>query len=282
MTLSAWLSLALVCLLGAMSPGPSLAIVVRHSVTSGTRAGVICAFSHGFGIFLWAALMVSGLGALLLAQPTWFDGLRALGAGFLLYLGCRALAAQRAGHVRRPTFGEQQGLDGIRVEDLVETIEAMDSPRHTTRVRLGIDPAPVESALQGANQGRDIGLGPGPAEATDVLLLAPLVFRFGLGDSTPVFDRADWPKLGGHLVELAKAITTLPDAIASGQGIDMATRQKLQQHNTPLAGFAVGAAQELGGTGPNGAFTHPAVMANLMRAALEAAGQPLTPEQERF
>ena len=95
MTLSAWLSLALVCLLGAMSPGPSLAIVVRHSVTSGTRAGVICAFSHGFGIFLWAALMVSGLGALLLAQPTWFDGLRALGAGFLLYLGCRALSAQR-------------------------------------------------------------------------------------------------------------------------------------------------------------------------------------------
>jgi len=95
MTLSAWLSLALVCLLGAMSPGPSLAIVVRHSVTSGSHAGVICALSHGFGIFLWAALMVSGLGALLFAQPTWFDGLRALGAGFLLYLGCRALMAQR-------------------------------------------------------------------------------------------------------------------------------------------------------------------------------------------
>lgn len=95
MTLSAWLSLALVCLLGAMSPGPSLAIVVRHSVTSGTHAGVICALSHGFGIFLWAALMVSGLGALLFAQPTWFDSLRALGAGFLLYLGCRALMAQR-------------------------------------------------------------------------------------------------------------------------------------------------------------------------------------------
>ena len=95
MTLFTWLSLALVCLLGAMSPGPSLAIVVRHSVTSGTRAGAICALSHGFGIFLWAALMVSGLGALLLAQPTWFGGLRVLGAGFLLYLGCRALMTQR-------------------------------------------------------------------------------------------------------------------------------------------------------------------------------------------
>ncbi len=95
MSVSQWWPLALVCLLGAMSPGPSLAIVVRHTVSGGTRAGVICAFAHGFGIFLWAALMVSGLGALLLAQPTWFDGLRALGAGFLMYFGYRALMAKR-------------------------------------------------------------------------------------------------------------------------------------------------------------------------------------------
>ena len=95
MSVSQWWPLALLCLLGAMSPGPSLAIVVRHTVTGGAREGVICAVAHGFGIFLWAALMVSGLGALLLAQPTWFDGLRALGAVFLLYLGCGALMAER-------------------------------------------------------------------------------------------------------------------------------------------------------------------------------------------
>jgi threonine/homoserine/homoserine lactone efflux protein len=35
--------------------------------------------------------MVSGLGALLAAQPAWFDAIRALGALFLLYLGARAL-----------------------------------------------------------------------------------------------------------------------------------------------------------------------------------------------
>ena len=95
MTVADFVPLVVICFLGAMSPGPSLAIVVRHSVTSGARAGVICALSHGVGIFLWAALMVSGLGALLLAQPSWFEGLRTLGAGFLLYLGCRALMAQR-------------------------------------------------------------------------------------------------------------------------------------------------------------------------------------------
>ena len=96
MVIAEFVPLVVICFLGAMSPGPSLAIVVRHSVTNGTRAGVICALSHGLGIFLWAALMVSGLGVLLLAQPSWFNGLRMLGAGFLMYLGCRALMAPRA------------------------------------------------------------------------------------------------------------------------------------------------------------------------------------------
>ena len=97
MTLGQWLPLALLCLLGAMSPGPSLAIVTRHSLVSGTRAGVVCALSHGAGIFLWAALMMSGLGAVLLAQPSWLEGLRVMGAGFLLYLGARALMSQDGG-----------------------------------------------------------------------------------------------------------------------------------------------------------------------------------------
>ena len=91
MPVSQWWPLALVCLLGAMSPGPSLAVVVRHSVRGGALVGSFCAATHGIGIFLWAMLMVSGLGALLVAQPAWFDAIRALGALLLLYLGGRAL-----------------------------------------------------------------------------------------------------------------------------------------------------------------------------------------------
>jgi threonine/homoserine/homoserine lactone efflux protein len=47
--------------------------------------------THGFGIFCWALLMVSGLGAILLTQPALFDTVRYLGAAFLFYLGCRAV-----------------------------------------------------------------------------------------------------------------------------------------------------------------------------------------------
>ena len=93
MSLAQWLPLALVCLLGAMSPGPSLAVVLRHSLAGGAQAGVLCGLAHGVGIFVWALLMISGLGALLVTQPAWFDALRVAGALFLLYIGTRALIA---------------------------------------------------------------------------------------------------------------------------------------------------------------------------------------------
>jgi len=97
MSESQWLSLALVCLLGAMSPGPSLVVVVRQSFAGGSRAGITCAIVHGVGIFLWAAMMVSGLGALVIASPDLFLAFRFAGAVFLIYLGIQSLRATSAG-----------------------------------------------------------------------------------------------------------------------------------------------------------------------------------------
>ncbi len=49
MTLTDWLSLITICVLGAMSPGPSLAVVLRHSIHS-TKHGIMVAMSHGVGV----------------------------------------------------------------------------------------------------------------------------------------------------------------------------------------------------------------------------------------
>ena len=99
MTWSAWLPLALVCLLGAMSPGPSLAVVARHAFRGGVGDGIVCAMAHGVGILLWALLMANGLGVLLIEQPTWFYAVQLAGAGFLLYLGIRVLMSQSSATV---------------------------------------------------------------------------------------------------------------------------------------------------------------------------------------
>ena len=60
MALSLWLSLALVCMMGAMSPGPSLAVVLKHSLSGGMKNGMLAALSHGFGVGLYAAASLLG------------------------------------------------------------------------------------------------------------------------------------------------------------------------------------------------------------------------------
>jgi threonine/homoserine/homoserine lactone efflux protein len=91
MALSLWLSLALVCMMGAMSPGPSLAVVLKHSLNGGMKNGMLAALSHGFGVGLYAAASLLGLGALMLQFPTVYQFLVYLGAAYLAYLGLKIL-----------------------------------------------------------------------------------------------------------------------------------------------------------------------------------------------
>lgn len=114
---SAWFPLALVCLLGAMSPGPSLAVVARQALRGGARDGIVCAVAHGMGILLWALLMANGLGVLLIEQPDWFAAVQLVGAGFLLYLGIRVLLSQSSAVVSAEAVSDSStrgaGLEGF-------------------------------------------------------------------------------------------------------------------------------------------------------------------------
>lgn len=89
----AWLSLAGVCALGAMSPGPSLLIVVRKA-SSGFLPGAACAIAHGLAIGLYALLTALGLALVLTESPLIFTGLQWAGALFLLYLGWKAIRTE--------------------------------------------------------------------------------------------------------------------------------------------------------------------------------------------
>ena len=50
MDATAWISIASVCAAGAMSPGPSLAVVVKNTVNGGRLEGVLTGIGHGLGI----------------------------------------------------------------------------------------------------------------------------------------------------------------------------------------------------------------------------------------
>jgi len=96
MDLSAWLSLAVICLLGAMTPGPSLAIVLKHTVSGGRLNGFVVSIFHGAGIALYAVLTVLGMALIIKETPWLFNMIKYAGAAFLLWLAFKAFTSKSA------------------------------------------------------------------------------------------------------------------------------------------------------------------------------------------
>ncbi|MDG3087104.1 LysE family translocator [Vibrio hannami] len=94
MSLTVWLSLFTICLLGAMSPGPSLAIVAKHSLAGGRINGIATAWAHATGIAIYALITLIGLAAILQQSPLLFKGISIVGALYLAYLGMNALRSK--------------------------------------------------------------------------------------------------------------------------------------------------------------------------------------------
>ena len=78
LNLSFWATVFMACLLGAMSPGPSLAVVVNHTLVRGLTAGSCAAISHGFAIAVYAAITTFGLSAVISNNQQIFDAIQAV------------------------------------------------------------------------------------------------------------------------------------------------------------------------------------------------------------
>ena len=87
MNLFVWLQFALVCTIGAMSPGPSLAVVIRNNINYSRLSGIMTSIGHGLGIGVYATLAVLGLGFILQVNQTLFLFIQILGLIFLFFLG---------------------------------------------------------------------------------------------------------------------------------------------------------------------------------------------------
>ena len=102
MSASDWLSLALICILGASSPGPSLAVVLAISRLQGRRGGYAAAVGHGLGIFLYASLAAASLSYILKQHGHLFQIVQIAGALMLVWMGVRLLMATRRRAENRP------------------------------------------------------------------------------------------------------------------------------------------------------------------------------------
>ena len=87
MDITAISAAAVMFILGATSPGPSLAVVLRNTMIGGRARGLACAVGHGIGFGFYAAAVVFGLVTIMTELPTLFTILQVIGIVFLVYLG---------------------------------------------------------------------------------------------------------------------------------------------------------------------------------------------------
>jgi RhtB (resistance to homoserine/threonine) family protein len=87
-------TVALIHLLAVASPGPDFAVVVRESVTQGRRIGLFTAVGVGCGILVHVAYSLLGIGLIVSQSIMLFNALKWLAAGYLLYIGYKALRSK--------------------------------------------------------------------------------------------------------------------------------------------------------------------------------------------
>ncbi|MGI5505737.1 LysE family translocator [Lentzea sp. CA-135723] len=91
MSTTALLSFTLVALLTVITPGLETLLVLRTALLVGRRAAMGVVVGSTLGCLVWATAGLVGLTALLQASEVAYNIVRWLGAGYLIYLGAKAL-----------------------------------------------------------------------------------------------------------------------------------------------------------------------------------------------
>ena len=91
MTLITFVQVFMVCLLGAMSPGPSMAVVINNAIFKGRYNGILTSIGHGTGIAVYATFAVLGLGLIIKTNIFVFNSLKFLSIIFLIFIGVKSI-----------------------------------------------------------------------------------------------------------------------------------------------------------------------------------------------
>ena len=113
MSLFVWFQFALVCIVGAMSPGPSLALVIRNNIIYNRLAGIMTSIGHGLGIAVYATMAVLGLGLILQTNQSLFLLIQVLGLIFLFFLGVLFIFQKNSGEVIDKKNNDQKQINSF-------------------------------------------------------------------------------------------------------------------------------------------------------------------------
>ena len=91
MTLITFVQVFSVCLLGAMSPGPSMVVVINNAIFKGRYNGILTSIGHGIGIAIYATFAVLGLGLIIETNIFIFNSLQIISIIFLVFIGAKSI-----------------------------------------------------------------------------------------------------------------------------------------------------------------------------------------------
>lgn len=76
------------------SPGPDFIMVVKNSLSYSRKTGVYTALGIGSGIIIHILYTFLGIGLLIKESPSIFNGIKYLGAAYIIYLGIMSFRAE--------------------------------------------------------------------------------------------------------------------------------------------------------------------------------------------
>jgi homoserine/homoserine lactone efflux protein len=117
-----WWFFVSTCIVADLTPGPAVMLVISNSVKYGPRPTVATICGSLLANIFYFAVCATSLGALLLSSSELFVAVKWLGAGYLVYLGIRALLSRETvlGLPKATAFVERSKwrffLDGVLLQ----------------------------------------------------------------------------------------------------------------------------------------------------------------------
>ncbi len=89
-----FLTIAIAHLLAVMSPGPDFAVVTKNSLSYSKKIGIYTALGVGLGISIHVTYSLLGIGFLISKSIILFNAIKWIGAGYLIYIGYKAIRSK--------------------------------------------------------------------------------------------------------------------------------------------------------------------------------------------
>lgn len=90
-----FITITLIHLLAAASPGPDFALVSRQALLQGRRAGLWISSGIALGLAIHIVYSAAGLATLIAHSTVWMTAIKLVGGAYLLYLGYQGIRAKK-------------------------------------------------------------------------------------------------------------------------------------------------------------------------------------------